>query len=259
MFSLMRFHYSRVLPQPAKAVGFNTKCLSSWEDGARPFTPPVSLSPGMVREQFLCCSQDKRFPTGSWTPHPAAVPVRSASMAIDAFLSTESVWTNCIWGLNPPSVYGPALPSQNLIQAQKGWKKESEISQMGGLPGCWTSTGKESTHRNFHLDLWGWACFLWAFSQAFSLFQGSVWSGSKQIHWNKHFHSSWYPPCLFPLSSWRVKQTGSHVSAWSFLFSLAEPQSMMWLVLFRFCFLPPVIYFLAYCHCQSKTSLFREK
>lgn len=64
---------------------------------------------------------------------------------------------------------------------------------MGGLPGCWIMTGKESTNWNFHLDLWGWICFLWAFSQAFSLFQGSVWRGSKQICWNKHFHSSQCP------------------------------------------------------------------
>lgn len=67
------------------------------------------------------------------------------------------------------------------------------VSQMGGLPGCWIMTGKESTNWNFHLDLWGWICFQWAFSQAFSLFQGSVWRASKQICWNKHFHSSQCP------------------------------------------------------------------
>lgn len=159
MLTLIYFNYSHVLPQPAKAVWFNTKCLSSWE-----------MEHVLSHQQCFCLQvhREHRFYAAARTSAPPQVPELRIRQQFLSVLPALPEVHFCPYSQTKPTVSGGWIP---LLSPPRTGSKPRRISQMGGLPGCWIMTGKESTNWNFHLDLWGWICFLRPFSQSFSLSQ----------------------------------------------------------------------------------------
>lgn len=155
----------------------------------------------------------------SQRPHPAAVPVRSLPAARQP---KTCIRTHCRSGplagaWNPLFVRSTFAifqihhphPSRTGSEPLCGVLEVASSLQSylgGGLPGCQLSSGRARRHKlNFHMDMWGFTCFLWleATDVLIHFFSSSLWGWATRLltqtdPFNKTYNSLPVASCAHP-------------------------------------------------------------